>query len=68
MSVFKVRRYNMAIWDGREPQTVVAATALLAAEKACGEPLRDVGTHGKLRAEVWAAAKPHGKETYYSIQ
>ena len=67
MIEFKVRQYNMAIWDGREPQSVVASSAIQAAEQACGEPLRSAGTLGRLRAEVWAKNNPSEKETYYSI-
>ena len=65
MIEFKVRLYNMAIWNGREPLTVLAASAIQAAEQVCGECLRNTGTHGKLRAEVWAVGNPNGKETYY---
>lgn len=64
---FKVRRYNMAIWDGREPQTVMAASAIEAAEQVCGERLKGAGTPGKLRAEAWPTGYPQRKETYYSI-
>lgn len=67
MIEFKVRLYNMAIWDGREPQTVTAASAKQAAEREGRERLRDAGTRGKLRAEVWPAGNPKGKETYYSM-
>ena len=31
MIEFKVRQYNKGIWDGREPQMVVAASAIQAA-------------------------------------
>jgi len=67
MLEFKVRLYNMAIWDSREPQTVLASSALQAAEQASGERLRNVGTLGRLRAEVWAKNNPREKQTYYSI-
>jgi hypothetical protein len=67
MIEFKARQYNMGIWDGREPQTVVAASAIQAAEQVCGERLRSAGHLGELRAEVWAVGKPDRKGTYYSI-
>lgn len=67
MIEFKVRRYNTAIWDGREPQTVMAASRIQAAERVCGERLKGTGAHGRLRAEVWPTGIPQQKETYYSI-
>ena len=67
MIEFKVRLYNMAIWDGREPRTVVAPSAKEAAQQTSGERLKNAGTIGNLRAEVWAIGKPQEKETYYSI-
>jgi hypothetical protein len=67
MIEFKVLLYNMAIWDGREPQTVMAATALQAAEQVCGERLKGAGKHGELRAELWPIGNSRGKETYYSM-
>lgn len=67
MIEFKVRLYNRAIWDGGEPQTVVASSPKQAAEKTSGERLRDVGTTGNLRVEVWVTGKPQEKEAYYSI-
>jgi hypothetical protein len=67
MIEFKVRLYDRAIWDGREPQTVAAPSAKQAAEQTSGECLRNAGTTGKLRAEVWVTGRPQEKETYYSI-
>jgi hypothetical protein len=67
MPEFKVRRYNMAIWDGREPQTVLAPSGGEAGERAAGQRLSAHGPHGKLRAEVWPTGFPQRKETYYSI-
>jgi hypothetical protein len=67
MTEFKVRLYNMAIWDGREPQTVRAPSGGEAGERAAGERLRLGGPQGKLRAEVWPTGFPQRKETYYSI-
>ncbi len=43
----------------------VAASAIQAAEQACGERLRSAGHLGELRAEVWVG-KPDRKESYYS--
>lgn len=67
MTEFKVRLYNMGTWDGSEPTTLVAASALQAAEHVCREPLRPAGTLGKLRAEVWPTSNPNAKETFYSV-
>jgi hypothetical protein len=44
MIEFNVRLYNRAIWDSREPQTVVASSPKHAAEKTSGERLGEVGT------------------------
>jgi hypothetical protein len=67
MPHFKVRRYNIGIWDKQDPRDVVASSAKEAAEKACGERLIAAGTLGKLRAEVWQVGYPQKKETFYSI-
>ena len=66
MTEFKVRVFNMGIWDGQEPRTILASSALQAAERGCGEPLLKAGTLGKLRAEVWPRGKADGKETFYT--
>jgi hypothetical protein len=67
MTEFKVRLYNMGIWDGREPKAVAAPSALQAAEQACGERLGRAGTLGKLRAEAWPTSNSTAKETFYSV-
>jgi hypothetical protein len=67
MPQFKVRRYNIGIWDKQDPRDVVASSAKEAAEKGCGERLIAAGTLGKLRAEVWQVGYPQKKETFYSI-
>ncbi len=65
MTEFKVHLYHMGIWDGQEPQTILASSALQAAERVCGESLLKAGTQGKLRAQVWVTGKDR-KETFYS--
>jgi len=66
MTEFKVKLYDMGIWDKQEPQTIPAPSALQAAEQVCGESLLKAGTLGKLRAEVWATGNADRKETFYS--
>jgi hypothetical protein len=67
MLQYKVRCYNMGIWDKQEPQDIQASSSKEAAEKACGQPLIVAGPIGKLRAEVWQDVSPQKKETFYSI-
>ncbi len=66
MTTFKVLLFNMGIWDGQEPQVILTASAIQAAERVCGETLLKEGTLGKLRAEVWTTGKADRKEIFYS--
>jgi prefoldin subunit 5 len=60
---YRVKLYDMGIWDNAPPRSVKAATAREAAETICGAGVREAGRLGELCAEVWR--KGSSQKTYF---
>lgn len=65
MQRFKVKCYERAIWDEKEPCDIVAQDEREAAERVCGGHLVEAGKPGQLRAQVWPASKPGERKVFY---
>lgn len=67
MPYFKVRCFEGAIWDKKEPSDIEAQDEKEAAERVCGRPLSEGGKPGQLRAQVSLVSKPSEKKMFYDI-
>lgn len=65
MPIYHVKCYESGRWDDQKPREVEANDAKEAAEAVCGEPLRDAGKLGQLRAQVWPQGSPGDKRLFY---
>ncbi len=56
-------------WDGKDYQHVQANTPKEAAEKLCGQPLKEKGTNFQIRAQVRSSTYGSGKPSiiFYEV-